>query len=317
MAKKCGYIALLGCPNAGKSTLMNAFLETKIAVVSNKPQTTRNKILGICLEEETQLLFLDTPGIHKSSGLPTMNKIMNNVAWSVLRDADFVCYLIDITRGWTPEDSLWITAILEKYHKKAILVATKSDKLKKEVFKATVVDINTKFNELIKNSPVGASCQFVGDIPRVTSAKKRDDVLSFRKFLAEQLPDSEWLYNSEDLTDKPQKFICAELVREQIFRQLGKEIPYKVAVVIDTFDHKPHITEISATIIVERDSYKSIVIGKGGSKLKSIGVDARASLERHLQRKVFLEMFVKVQKGWTENASMLSEFANLQDPSFE
>ena len=311
---KCGYVALLGCPNAGKSTLMNAFLETKIAVVSNKPQTTRNKILGICLEEETQILFLDTPGIHKSSGLPTMNKIMNNVAWSVLRDADFVCYLIDITRGWTSEDTLWVSAILEKYPKKAMLLATKSDKLKKEVFRSNVTEISNKFNEIVTNFPGVVSCQFIGDIPRVSSAKKRDDVLSLRKFLAEQLPESEWLYNAEDLTDKPQKFICAELIREQIFRQLGKEIPYKVAVVIDIFNHKPQITEISATVIVERDSYKSIVIGKNGSKLKSIGTEARKSLERHLERKVFLELFVKVQKGWTENVNMLSEFANLQDP---
>ena len=315
MSKKCGYIALLGCPNAGKSTLMNAFLETKIAVVSNKPQTTRNKILGICLEDETQLLFLDTPGIHKSAGLPTMNKIMNNVAWSVLHEADFVCYLIDITRGWTDEDTLWVSAILEKYNKKAVLLATKSDKMKKEVFQSNVLEISNKFNEVLKNLPKETSCQFIGDIPRVTSAKQRDDVLSLRKFLAEQLPEGDWLYNPEDLTDKPQKFICAELVREQIFRQLGKEIPYKVAVVIDIFNHKPKLTEISATIIVEKDSYKSIVIGKNGAKLKSIGTDARLSLERHLERKVFLELFVKVQKGWTENANLLSEFANLQDPT--
>jgi GTP-binding protein Era len=315
MSKKCGYVALLGCPNAGKSTLMNAFLEAKIAVVSNKPQTTRNKILGICLEGETQILFLDTPGIHKSSGLPTMNKIMNNVAWSVLHDADFLCYLIDITRGWTTEDSLWLNAILEKYNKKALLIATKSDKQKKEVFEPKITEIKNKFDELVKNFPNKVTCEFIGDIPTITSAKKKEEVSYLKKFLAEQLPESEWLYNAEDLTDKPQKFICAELIREQIFRQLGKEIPYKVAVVIDIFTHKPHITEISATIIVERDSYKAILIGKNGSKLKNIGTEARKSLERHLERKVFLELFVKVQKGWTENANMLAEFANLQDPN--
>lgn len=179
---KCGYIALLGCPNAGKSTLMNAFLETKIAVVSNKPQTTRNKILGICIEENTQILFLDTPGIHKASGLPTMNKIMNNVAWSVLRDADFVCYLIDITKGWTAEDTLWISAILEKYHKKAVLLATKSDKLKKEVYQENIIDISNKFKELVANFPKELSCQFIDEIPKVISAKRRDDMLTLREF---------------------------------------------------------------------------------------------------------------------------------------
>ena len=317
MTKKCGYVALLGCPNAGKSTLMNAFLQSKIAVVSNKPQTTRNKILGICLEGETQLLFLDTPGIHKSSGLPTMNKIMNNVAWGVLHDADFVCYLIDITKGWTEDDALWISAIMQKYHKKALIIASKSDKLKKEMFKDKVIEINHKFNELVQALPNPVSCTFIGDIPMVSSAKKKDDVIQLRQFLAEQMPESEWLYNADDLTDKPQKFICSEFIREQIFRQLGKEIPYKIAVVIDIFNHKPQITEITATIIVERDSYKAIVIGRNGSRLKSIGTDARQSLERHLGRKVYLELFVKVQKGWTENASMLSEFANLQDPTFD
>jgi GTP-binding protein Era len=322
--KKCGHVAFLGAPNAGKSTLLNACLGAKIASVSNKPQTTRNKILGICMEKETQILFLDTPGVHKSSGLPTMNKIMNNVAWSVLRDADFLCYLIDITRGWTDEDSLWIGVILEKYHKKAILLATKSDKLKKEVYQASIDNISSKFNDLLKNFKMIASpqseanfCQFIGDVPWVMSAKKPEDVKVLREFIAGQLPEGEWLYNADDLTDKPQKFICAELIREQIFRQLGQEIPYKIAVVIDIFNHKLKNIEISATVIVERDSYKAIVIGKRGSKLKSIGTEARISLERHLNQKVFLELFVKVQKGWTENINMLSEFANLQDPTFE
>jgi GTP-binding protein Era len=317
MKKKCGYVALLGCPNAGKSTLMNAFLESKIAVVSNKPQTTRNKILGISVEGDTQLLFLDTPGIHKTAGLPTMNKIMNNVAWSVLRDSDFVCYLIDITKGLVEEDELWISAILQKYRKKVMLIASKSDKLRKEFVKEKMLEISNRVSLLNAGLETPSQCTLIGDIPSFVSSKRKEDVAKLRKFLAEHMPEGDWLYDSEDLTDKSQKFICSEFIREQLFRQLGKEIPYKVAVVVDIFEVKPNITEISATIIVEREAYKAIIIGKRGSRLKSIGTEARQSLERHLNQKVFLELFVKVQKGWTENVGMLSEFANLQDPSLD
>ena len=125
MIKKCGYVALLGRPNAGKSTLLNAMLETKLAVVSTKPQTTRNKILGIHTQEDTQILFLDTPGIHKATGLPRINQLMNKAAWSVLKDADFVCYLIDLTRSWHEEDSLWMESILKNYSVKICLIGTK------------------------------------------------------------------------------------------------------------------------------------------------------------------------------------------------
>ncbi|KAB8030847.1 GTPase Era [Fluviispira multicolorata] len=316
MNKKCGYIALLGRPNAGKSTFLNAFLGTKLAVVSNKPQTTRNKILGVYTEGDNQALLLDTPGIHKSHGLPKMNQVMNKVAWSVLGDADFVCYLIDVTQGWSEEDANWIEGILKKYNKKALLLATKTDKVKMEEVEQGMINIAEGFQALSEKiaSNDEIKCQFIGDIPQAISSKRPEEIAKLRHFILDQLPQADWLYAEDDLTDRPQKFVCAEIIREQIFRQLGQELPYKIAVIIELFEHKKNVTDISATIVVDRDSHKGIVIGKNGSRIKSLGTDARISLERHLERKVFLELFVKVKLGWTENSNMLLEFASLQEP---
>ncbi len=317
MIKKCGYVALLGRPNAGKSTFLNAFLGAKLAVVSNKPQTTRNKILGVFTEGESQALLLDTPGIHKAQGLPKMNQVMNKVAWSVLSDADLVCYLIDVTQGWSNEDSLWLEGILKKYDNKVLLLATKTDKVKIEEVEQGRLNIVNRFQNLFEGIKASGEikCQLIGDIPQLISSKRPEEIASLRQFILSHMPESEWLFGADDLTDRPQRFVCAEIIREQIFRQLGQELPYKIAVVIDIFEHKNNVTNISATIIVDRDSQKGIVIGKRGTRLKSIGTEARISLERHLDKKVFLELFVKVKPGWTENLNMLSEFADLQDPS--
>ena len=317
MIKKCGYVALLGRPNAGKSTFLNAFLGAKLAVVSNKPQTTRNKILGIFTEGSSQALLLDTPGIHKAQGLPKMNQVMNKVAWSVLKDADLVCYLIDVTYGWCSEDSLWLDGILKKFDNKVLLLATKTDKVKIEEVEQGRLNIVNQFQHLFDSIKKSGEikCQLIGEVPQLISSKRPEEIAALRQFILSHMPNSDWLFGADDLTDRPEKFVCAEIIREQIFRQLGQELPYKIAVVIDIFEHKSNITNISATIIVDRISHKGIVIGKCGSRLKSIGTEARISLERHLDKKVFLELFVKVKPGWTENPNMLSEFAGLQDPS--
>jgi len=316
MIKKCGYVALLGRPNAGKSTFLNAFLGTKLAVVSNKPQTTRNKILGVFTEGDSQTLLLDTPGIHKAQGLPKMNQVMNKVAWSVLNDADLVCYFIDVTQGWSDDDALWLEGILKKFNKKVLLLATKTDKVKIDEVEQGRLNILNRFQNLCESIKVEGEikCQLIGDLPQLISSKRPEEITSLRQFILSHMPQGEWLYGEDDLTDRPQKFVCAEIIREQIFRQLGQELPYKIAVVIDIFEHKNNVTNISATVIVDRDSQKGIVIGKRGSRLKSIGTEARISLEKHLNKKVFLELFVKVKPGWTENLNMLSEFANLQEP---
>ncbi len=319
--QQCGYVALMGCPNAGKSTLMNACLETKIAVVSQKPQTTRHKILGICLEKNTQILFLDTPGIQHDQGLPRMNKIMNHIAWSVLKDADIICYLIDLTKGFTEFDHIWLKSICQKNQKKILLLATKSDKLKKALHGPQLDTFAQGLKKIYEEISLQEGSyedflekRFLAPTPRLLSAKTKQEVLDLRAYIAEQLPQGDWLYKGDELTDRPQKFICAELIREQLFRQLGAELPYKASVVVDVFQHKPQLTEILSTVYVERDSQKSIIIGKGGSKIKTIGTDARISLEKHLERPVFLKLFVKVKKGWTEDINLLSDLAHLQDP---
>lgn len=316
MKTKTGYVAFLGCPNAGKSTLLNACLGTKIAIVSNKPQTTRNKILGICTEGDSQILFLDTPGIHNSEKLPSINQLMNTAAWSVLRDSDVICYLVDITKGLIEEDLQWIREILKKFRKKVIFFATKSDKVKKDLAHAKLSEINNRFDDLI--SGLGTEeikSSLIEKKFLCVSAKVPDDVAFVKKLFSQHLDVGPWLYDADDLTDQSQKFICSELIREQIFRQLGEELPYKTAVVVEKFEQKEKIIRIFASIIVERSSQKPIVIGKGGKQIKAIGSLAREALERHLDSKVFLELFVKVQDSWTDSVKMISDLSMLSDLS--
>lgn len=326
VSKRFGYVALLGAPNAGKSTLLNACIGTKIAAVSNKPQTTRTKTLGITLVDQAQVLFLDTPGIHKTDGLPALNRVMNGLAWGVLKDCDILCYLIDVTTGWTEIDERVLKEIFAKYGKRVLVLATKSDKIKKEQVAHECAVIRSKIEELQKDLGIlgsvrwnpGGELQAADaidsaqvDFPIPFSAKKKEDVSWLCRMFADSLPEGEWLYDADAITDKSQKFICSEFVREQLFRQLGLELPYKVAVTVDNFEFNGKITKISATIFVERDSHKPIVIGKNGEQIKRIGIHARESIERHLQTKVHLSLFVKVKKGWTENTSMLADLIEM------
>lgn len=309
--RRCGYVALLGAPNAGKSTLLNSCIGTKIAAVSNKPQTTRTKTLGISMVENAQILFLDTPGIHKTDGLPALNRVMNSLAWSVLKDSDILCYLIDVVTGWTEIDEKALKEIFLKYSKKVLVLATKSDKIKKEQVAKQCAVIHAKIKDLQGSMGI-PELEFAStDFPTPFSAKKKEDILWLCRNFADSLPKGEWLYGADAITDKSQKFICAEFVREQLFRQLGLELPYKVAVTVDVFDFTDKITKISATIFVERESHKPIVIGKNGDQIKNIGIHARESIERHLQTKVHLSLFVKVKKGWTENANMLADLIEM------
>lgn len=316
MSRKCGYIALLGRPNAGKSTLLNACLEAKISVVSAKPQTTRNKIIGIYTKDETQFLFLDTPGMHKSDNMHKINKTMNRVAWSVINDSDVVCYLVDVTRGWHLDDSDYVRSMLEKSDKKFCLIATKIDKVKKDDVALVMQKIRHSFNECIEHIDYERLKNIIiGDVPMGISGKRPEETREFKAFLDPYMPEGPWLYPEDDLTDMPQQFICGEMIREQVFRQLGEELPYSCAVKIDIFKHEPKITRISATVIVLKETHKRMVIGAGGSRIKEIGTRAREALEKHLDRKVFLELFVKVQEGWMDNESLIAEYASLKDPT--
>jgi GTP-binding protein Era len=316
--KRCGYVALLGRPNAGKSTLLNASLGHKIAVVSAKPQTTRNRILGVHTEGDTQVLFLDTPGIHRADSLHRINRTMNRVAWNVLGDADVVCYLVDSTEGWKGEDSGYLEGVLKRTEKPVLVLATKIDAIKKDAVAVGAMTIERGVQDVLERLPedirARATRQTSGGVPLRVSSKRPESVAEFRAGLLPLMPEGPWLYDADDLTDMPQQFVCAEIVREQVFRQMSAEIPYNAAVKVDLFKHEQALTRILATIVVQRDSHKGMVIGKAGSRLKSIGTDARLALEKHLGRKVYLELFVKVQEGWIDSDALIAEYAGLVDP---
>ena len=251
MPQQCGYIALLGRPNAGKSTLLNALVGDKLAVVSKKPQTTRNRILGIAQHEDAQLLFLDTPGLHRNKGQSVINTMMNRVALQVAGEADLLVYLVDIIVGFTAEDARFLSRVL---------TTTKA--------------------------PVVIEVVWLG---------------------------GEGLGADDDLTDRPRYFIGAELIREQIFRQLSQEIPYGTAVKVTAVEFKGDLVVVRATAVVSRASHKPILLGKGGARIKSIGTAARASLENHFDKKVFLELQVAVAEGWTDDQRLIADLANLSE----
>lgn len=318
--KKCGYVALLGQPNAGKSTLMNACLGTKLAVVSAKPQTTRNKILGICPVGETQILFLDTPGIHRTAGLPKLNSRMTATAWSVVLDSNLICYLVDICAGWSADDTIFFKKLLSVGSAPIVVIATKSDKIKSELVEQNIVSLNAQLRSLLNeteqsqqaNSSPEQQKRLLSAEALVISAKRPSEVAGFKEFLAGKMPLAPWLYDAEDLTDRPQQFVCGELIREQLFRQLGQELPYSAAVKVERFEAKGRMTVIQASIIVHKDNHKAMVIGSRGSRIKAIGQSARESLEKHLDRKVHLELFVKVQSNWIDSDNLLAEYAGLE-----
>ncbi len=277
MSKKCGYIALIGAPNSGKSTLLNALLRKKVSIVSNKPQTTRTRILGIVVRENAQMIFLDTPGLGKNA------KPLAKSVWDACSDADVICYLIDMTRGWREDDTEALQKLSEAYKTKVFVLGTKTDKLKKTDLRLVETAFRAKFSELMLEN---AEFQMI-------SAKKPEDFAAFLQTLGNNIPDSEWLYDAETVTDVSENFMCAEFVREQLFRQLGDEIPYQALVEIEHFERKPKIIDIHVIIKVARESQKAILIGSGGLRLKTIGQLARESLEKYLNQKVFLKIFVK------------------------
>lgn len=278
--KRCGYIALIGAPNAGKSTLLNAILHKKISIVSQKPHTTRDRILGILTHENSQLLFLDTPGF---TGSQSASSIKNkSIPWDACEDSDLICYLIDVVKGWSEEDTKHLKK-LSTFHKKPIFIlGTKTDKLKKH----DVLKIQAIFEEQIKNLNEPFHCYMI-------SAKKPEDIAFLISQFAKHMPESEWLYENGSITDSSDKFICAEFIREQIFRQLGDELPYQATVIIDKLENSTQLVGVYATIVVVRESHKPILIGRGGSRLKKIGQLARETLEKHFNKKVFLKIFIK------------------------
>ncbi|RZA14052.1 MAG: GTPase Era [Proteobacteria bacterium] len=312
MTQKCGYIAILGRPNAGKSSLLNTLVGQKIAGVSNKPQTTRARILGIRIQDTSQMLFLDTPGIHRTVKKVALNSLMNKAAWSVLDQADVVIYLLDAEEESFEPDYDFFKSVLKNAQGPVLLCLNKTDKLKREMLDSPILRCQQFMQSAKDEVGAEAGSRLVGDYPFLISTKRKESLEEILAIVTQRLPDGPWLYPADDLTDRSQKFVCSELIREQAFRCLGAELPYHLAVKVDTIVFNPGIVCIDALIIVGRMQHKGIVVGKAGSKIKELGSKARQSLEKHFEQKVFLELEVTVDADWVNDPRSVSDYAELE-----
>ena len=283
---RSGFVAIIGRPNVGKSTLLNCLLEQKIAIISDKPQTTRNRILGIVNRQGAQMVFIDTPGIHKP--LHKMNEYMVNTALGTYNEVDVILLLVEATQPPGSGDQ-FIIETLSKVKTPVFLLINKIDVVKKDKLLPLIRDYSSvyDFEEVI---PVSA---LKGDLGGLVDA------------IQARLPAGPKYFPDDQVTDQPERFIVAEIIREKVFTLTKEEIPYASAVVIESMKEEPDITRIHAVIYVERDSQKGIVIGKSGAMLKKIGTLARQDSEKLLGTKIFLQLWVKVKKGWREDDRML------------
>ncbi len=286
---KCGLVALVGRPNVGKSTLLNFLLEQKLSITSRKPQTTRQQVLGVKTVDADQMIFVDTPGLHRDEP-KAINKAMNRSATSAMADVDLVLFLID--RGkWTEEDA-WVLEKLRTVKAPVALIVNKMDLMDDP--KALLPEMES----------LHALHDFAGVFPISALRQKNLDVLE--TFVRRNLPEGHHLFPEGQITNRTERFLAAELIREKIIRQLGDELPHTTAVEIEGFQPDERGTQhISAIIFVERDGQKRIVIGTGGSRLRSIGTEARRDMEKAFDSKVMLKLWVKVKSGWSDDVRAL------------
>jgi GTP-binding protein Era len=289
---RCGFVALIGRPNAGKSTLLNRILGRKVAIVSAKPQTTRTRILGIKTLAGAQIVLVDTPGIHEARDM--LNKRMVAVAERAIVDADLVVWLVDATRGEVGLDGR-IVRMLSTSRARCCIALNKVD----AVAKPTLLPLIARIAELLPGREI---------VP--ISALSGENVDRLIDILSSQLPEGPPHYGEDELTDQSERALVQEIVREKVLDETHHEVPYSTAVSIDAFEEHPErdLVVIKATIHVSRDSQKPIVIGRGGSRLKLIGQKARQEIEHLLHTRVFLELFVRVQEGWTTDLRRIKEF---------
>ncbi len=288
--KFCGYIGLIGRPNVGKSTLLNHLLGQKLSITSKKAQTTRHRILGINNKDNHQLVYVDTPGIHESDS-KAMNKIMNKSARTAMMDVDIVVFIIDAFK-FTKEDE-YVLEKLRKVNVPVILAINKVDKLK---------DISSVL-PLIET--MRHKYEFLNIMPM--SAKSGENVDALETRLCELIPAGEHLFYADQITDRPVKFTISEFVREKIFRLLGDELPYSVTVDIEKIEQTTDLCKISALILVDKENHKRMIIGAKGTKLKAIGQSARIEIEKLVEKKVFLQLWVKVKQGWSDDIRVLKQ----------
>ncbi|MCE9659442.1 MAG: GTPase Era [Burkholderiales bacterium] len=289
-ARRCGLVAIVGRPNVGKSTLLNALVGQKISITSNKAQTTRHRITGIRTEGESQFVFVDTPGFQTKHDA-AMNRSLNRAVTSTLSDVDVVLLVVEAGRFGKEDET--VLALLPA-DKPAFLIANKLDTITRRADLAPWLQ------------SMQAKHAFAEFVP--LSATKPADAARLLGIVAPYLPEQEWLHDADALTDRSDRFLAAEIVREKLFRLTGDELPYTSTVVIDRFEEEGNLRRIAATIVVERDPHKAMIIGSGGERLKRIGTEARHELEHLLDAKVFLELWVKVRGGWADDEAHLRSY---------
>lgn len=287
---RSGFVTVIGRPNAGKSTLLNQLLGQKVLIMSDKPQTTRNKIHCILTEERGQIVFLDTPGIHKPKH--KLGEYMVDSALESLREVDLILYMVDATADFGAGEE-YILENLKQVKTPCILLLNKIDLLEKD----KVLEKIKKYSTLK---------DFLAIIP--ISAKTGENKEELLKVIFKEMPEGPMYYPEDEVTDQPERFIMAELVREKVLQLTRDEVPHSIAVVVESVEEKKTLVKVRALIVVERDSQKGIIIGQGGRVLKEIGQLARQDIETLLGSKVFLELFVKVEKDWRNRGRSLREF---------
>jgi len=292
---KSGFVTLIGRPNVGKSTLMNYLIGQKIAITSNKPQTTRNRIQTVLTREEGQIVFVDTPGIHKAKN--KLGEYMVNVAERTLNEVDVVLWLVEPTT-FVGAGEKHIAEQLGKVKTPVVLVINKVDMVKKEEI-LTFIDTYRKIYDFAEIVPV--------------SARSGENTEELIKVIFKYLPYGPQFYDEDTITDQPERQIVAELIREKALHSLNEEIPHGIAVAIDRMKYRRKIVDIDATIICERDSHKGIIIGKQGAMLKKIGSTARYEIERMLDCQVNLQLWVKVKKDWRDSDFLIRNFGYHDD----
>ncbi|KAA0560538.1 GTPase Era [Rossellomorea aquimaris] len=294
---KSGFISIIGRPNVGKSTFLNRVIGQKIAIMSDKPQTTRNKVQGVFTTDDAQMIFIDTPGIHKPKH--KLGDFMMKIAQNTLKEVDVILFMVNVEEGLGKGDH-FIIEKLKGVKTPVFLILNKIDQIHPDALLPMIQQYNDLF-------------PFAATVP--ISALEGNNVDNLLQLLKDQLPEGPQFYPADQITDHPERFIVSELIREKVLHLTREEIPHSIAVVIDKMERKQEkdLIDVIATIIVERDSQKGIVIGKQGSMLKEVGKRSRVDIENLLGSKVYLELWVKVQKDWRNRSSTLRDFGFSDD----
>ena len=292
-APRCGLIAIVGRPNVGKSTLLNALVGQKVSITSAKAQTTRHRIVGIRTVDDTQFVFVDTPGFQTQHAA-ALNRNLNRTVQGVLGDVDVVLFVVEAGRFGLDDAKVLALMASGEYAKPVFLIANKLDAVHRRAELAPWLKGMQDRHAFAEFVPL--------------SAKKSSDVERLLGIIKPYLPVQPWYYDEDALTDRTDKFLASEIIREKLFRLTGDELPYTSTVVIDKFEEEGNLRRISASIVVERDSHKGIVIGSGGERLKRIGSEARQELETLMDAKVYIELWVKVRSGWADDEAHLRSY---------